>query len=47
MTEKQEARFRKLIEYVQELVRQHNDVERRVEELEARVNKPAVEPTSR
>jgi hypothetical protein len=26
MTEKQEAQFRKLIEYVQELARQHNEV---------------------
>jgi hypothetical protein len=47
MTEKQEAQFRKLIGYVQELARQHNEVERRVEELEARVNKPAAGPTSR
>jgi hypothetical protein len=48
MTEKQESQFRKLIEYVQELARQHNEVERRVEELEAKVNKPAdVGPTSR
>lgn len=26
MTEKQEAQFRKLIEYVQQLARQHNEV---------------------
>ena len=29
MTEKQEAQFRNLIEYAQELARQHNEVERR------------------
>jgi len=48
MTEKQEAQFRKMIEYLKELARLCNEVERRVEELEARLTKPApVEPTSR
>jgi hypothetical protein len=39
MTEKQEASSEKLIEYVKELARQHNELERRVE-LEAKVNNP-------
>jgi len=35
-----EAQEKKLLEFVKEVARQHNEVERRVEELEAKVNKP-------
>jgi hypothetical protein len=37
MTEAEKKQFKKLIEYVRELAKQHNNLEQRVANLEARV----------
>jgi hypothetical protein len=37
MTEAQEKQFKKLIEYVRELAKQHNELEQRVAKIEERL----------
>ena len=37
MTEAQERQFKKLIEYVRELAKQHNELEQRVAKIEAQL----------
>jgi len=37
MTEAEQKQFKKLIEYMRELAKQHNELERRVAKIEARL----------
>jgi hypothetical protein len=40
MTEPEKKQFKKLIEYVREVAKQHNDLEQRVAKIEARLRDP-------